>query len=224
MDSPQYASPVRLLNPRATTSPVIYGDDSNLFVEFYDEEVYNSFKSEESGRAVYDRHVYCKVIFPADRLKTFIEKVKMEDDIHGPSHPHRFPRQWAAYQAQHEQVPDGMPIEQWPPMTKQRIRELKSMHLHTLEQIAALDDQNGPNIGLDWRKLREMARAHLKPADAAVEISRLHKQIEELSAKFEAQTLQRMAETQRTPQRKTEKGTRLAVDPFEEISAPKKME
>lgn len=212
-DIPQFANPMRLANPNATTSPVIYGDDTSLYAEFYDEEIYNTFRSDAEGRAIFDRVVYCKIIFPADRLKTFIEKVKMNDDNFGPSHPRRFPRQWAAYQAQHEQVPDGMPLEQWPPMTKQRVRELKSMHIHTVEAVAALTDQNGPNIGMDWRKLRDMAKATLKPNEAAKEISALTQKIEELTAKVEANAMAQLTAPARTSQRKDKKAV---VDPFED--------
>lgn len=181
-----FAAPQRLANPGATVSPVIYGDDRQLFAEFSDEEVYNKFKSDEQGRAVYDTIVYCNIIFPGDRTKTFKEKVKMADDEFGPSHPNRFPKQWAAYNAQHEQVPDGMPIEQFPPLTKKRVLELKGMHIHTVEQLAALTDQTGPNIGLDWRQMRDMAIATLKPAEGAVVISRLTKQLADMQAQMNA--------------------------------------
>lgn len=179
-----FARPHSLANPGATVSPVIYGDDRQLFAEFSDEEVYNKPKSDQAGRAVFDTVVYCNIIFPGDRTKTFKEKIKMADDEFGPSHPNRFPKQWAAYQAQHEQTPDGMPIEQWPPMSKARIRELKGMHFHTVEQIANLTDMTGPAIGLDWRQMRDMAIATLKPAEGAVEISRLHKQLADLQAQM----------------------------------------
>lgn len=215
MDNAQFASPVRLLNPRAGHSPVVYGDDSNLFVEFYDEEVYNENQSLLTGRAIWDKAVFCKIIFPADRLKTFIEKVKMDDDIHGPSHPHRFPRQWAAYLAQHEQVPDGSPLETWPPMTKNRVKELKAMHIHTIEQIASLTDQNGPNIGMDWRKLRDMAIATVKPNEGAAEISRLHKMVADLSAKIEAYSMQAMSATEVPRQRKPKAADPLFIEPKE---------
>lgn len=181
-----FAQPQRLMNPGATVSPVIYGDDKMLFAEFSDEEIYNKPKSDQAGRAIFDTVVYCNIIFPGDRTKTFKEKVKMADDEFGPSHPNRFPRQWAAYQSQHEQVPDGMPLEQWPPMSRARIRELKGMHIHTVEQVAALTDQTGPNIGFDWRATRDMAIATLKPAEGAVEISRLHKQIADMQNQMNA--------------------------------------
>lgn len=181
-----FARPHSLANPGATVSPVIYGDDRQLFAEFTDEEVYNKPKSDKEGRAVFDTVVYCNIMFPGDRSKTFKERVKMVDDEFGPSHPHRFPRQWAQYQAQHEQAPEGYSLEQWPPMTKARIRELKGMHIHTVEQIATISDQNGPSLGLDWRQLRDMAIATLKPAESAVQISQLHKQVADLQNQMAA--------------------------------------
>lgn len=181
-----FAQPHSLASPNATVSTVIYGDDRLLFAEFYDEEIYNKVKSDLAGRAQYDTQVFCKIIFPGDRSKTFIERVKMADDEFGPSHPNRFPRQWAQYKAQHEQTPDGMPIEQFPPMTKKRVLELKGMHIHTVEQLAALTDQTGPSIGLDWRTVRDMAIAQLKPAEATVEISKLHKTIADMQAQMNA--------------------------------------
>ena len=136
---------------------VSFGDDKGLFVEFSHEPEYQEALSAAEGRAVYKDVSYITILFPADKTKKVFRRVKMEDDNSGPSDLTRFPKQWAAFQAQQEQIPDGMPLEHWPPMTKARVKELKSLHLHTVEQLAALTDQNGPSIGLDWRKLRDMA-------------------------------------------------------------------
>lgn len=181
-----FAQPQRLLNPGAVVSPVVYGDDKLLHVEFFDQPIYNKPKSTQEGRPIYDTQIMCKIIFPGDRSKTFVERVKMDDDENSPSHPHRFPRQWSAFQAQHEQVPDGIPVEQFPALSAARVKELKGMHIHTVEQIAGLTDQTGPNIGLDWRRLRDMAIATVKPGDAAVEISRLHKQLADMQNQMNA--------------------------------------
>lgn len=201
-----FARPHSLANPNATVSPVIYGDDKNLFAEFYDEEIYNKPKSVEAGRAVFDTQVMCRIIFPGDRTKTFVEKVKYASDEFGPSHLERFPRQWAAYKAQQEQVPDGMRLEEWPPMTKARVRELKAMHIHTVEQVAALTDMTGPSIGFDWRQMREMAIATLKPNESLKEITRLHKEVDDLRNQIQSMA---NAKTSSALSREASEGDRL---------------
>jgi hypothetical protein len=97
----------------------------------------------------------------------------------------RFPRQWEAFKSQKVQVPDGAPIETWPPLDKGRVFFLKSMNIHTVEQIAALTDMTGPNIGMDWRKLRDMAIATIKPSEGLAAVSKLTRENEDLKEQMQ---------------------------------------
>jgi len=159
------------IDPR--TLNVSHGDDSGLFVEFFMESVHLEAKSEEEGRPIYEDRPYIKIMFPGDRTKQIVRPVKMESDT-SPSDPLRFPRQWEAFRAQKEQVQEGTPLEQWAPISKSQALELKGVHIHTVEQLAALADN-----ALTWlgaRELRDKAAAWLKQANGGKEVVRLTKE------------------------------------------------
>jgi hypothetical protein len=180
MDSftPQFNTTVDMRGKQV--SMVSQGSDNSIFPEFYMRQVYMEFQSQEEGRPIYKDVPHLKIIFPADRTKVYDSAVKMEDDSYGPSDPHRFPRQWEAFLAQAEQVPDGTPIEQWPPLTRARVMELKAMHIHTVEQLAQLPDQTAQNIGLGWRQERELAQKWLEQATGGAAVTKLMAENERL--------------------------------------------
>ncbi|MFK4444638.1 hypothetical protein ABH944_004858 [Caballeronia udeis] len=162
---------------------VTHGDDSRLYVEFTNEAIHQTFLSEEAGRPIFKDVPHVRIHFPGDRTKQIFRPVKFQDDYQGPADPVRFPRQWAAFQAQAEQIQDGTPIEQWGPLTKSQAMELKSMHIHTVEQLAGIADNN-----LTWmgsRELREKAIAWLKQADDGKHAMHLQGELEKRDAVIE---------------------------------------
>lgn len=139
----------------ATYGTASHGDDKGLFVEFEMRSVHQPFKSEQEGRAVWADVPFVIINFPGDRTKRFEGVVEEE-------HKHRFPRQWAAFEAQKEQVPDGTPIAEWPPLTKSQVFEFKAMKIHTVEALADLPDSACTWMGS--REIREKARIWLATA------------------------------------------------------------
>ena len=164
---------------------VSFGNDSGLFAEFFYELEKQEFASSQEGREIFKEVPMMRILFPGDKTKTIVRRVKMEDDLAGPSDPTRFPKQWALFKASQEQVPDGSALEMWPVLSKARVRELKAQHIHTVEQLASLTDGAGPNIGLDWRQLRDKARAYLDTAAAGAEVSKLSAENEALKTDIE---------------------------------------
>lgn len=162
---------------------ISHGDDSAIMAIFSDEFIKNEFESDKQGKAIYDRFIQISLEYPGNNLTSFSYRFRPEEWRN--EWTERFPRQWEAFQAQKEQVPDGMPVELWAPLDKRRVLELKSMRIHTVEQIAALTDATGPNMGLDWRKLRDMAKATLEPNVGVVQVSRLTRENEDLKNKME---------------------------------------
>lgn len=138
-------------NPGQNVVQVTHGSDDGLYVEFFVEAVQNAFKSKEAGHAKFDDVPHISILFPGDKTKKIVRPVKMEDDVDGPSDLTRFPRQWAKFKANEEQVADGLPIQQWPPLSKSQALELKAMNIHTVEQLAVL-----PDASLTWLGAREL--------------------------------------------------------------------
>lgn len=162
---------------------VTHGDDSRLYVEFTNEAIHQAFLSEEAGRPIFKDVAHIHIHFPGDRTKQIFRPVKFDDDNQGPADPRRFPKQWAAFQAQAEQVQEGTPIEQWGPLTKSQAMEFKSMHIHTVEQLAGISDSNLSWLGA--RELREKASAWLKQADGGKHAMHLQAELDKRDADIE---------------------------------------
>ena len=150
---------------------VSYGDDSGIYVEFENIPILNEARGSLEGRACYDDVPHIKIMFPGDKTKVLVRKVRMEPDAGNPSDPQRFPKQWERFISQQEQKADGTPITEWPPITKGQAMELKAIHVHTVETLAAF-----PDGALSWmgaRELREKAKAWLNNAKGGSEVTRL---------------------------------------------------
>lgn len=185
---------------------VTHGDDKGLFVTFYDEAIRQNFESEQQGRPVFKDVPHVHIMFPGDRTKEVKRPVKLSGDESSPSDPERWPRQWAAYQAQAAEVVDGLPVTEWAPLTKSQAMELKALHIHTVEQLAAV-----PDHALTWLGAREMqakARAFLAQATDGAEVLRLKAENEALRTDLEL-LKQQVAELSGT---KTKGGKKAAED------------
>ena len=174
---------------------VSHGDDRGLFVTFYNEAVQSPFKSEEAGHPVFDDVPYIHIMFPGNSTTQVRRPVKLKQGEDGaPSDPQRWPKQWQAFKSQSEQVHSGIPITEWPPITKSQALALKGIHIHTVEALAEV-----PDNGLTWLGAREMqqkAIAWLKNADGGAEVLRLTKENEDLRTDIDmlkAQVSQLMA-------------------------------
>jgi hypothetical protein len=155
---------------------VVHGDDAKLYVEFTLEAVHQPALSEKEGRPIYKDVPHIRIHFPGDRTKQIFRPVKTEDDYAGPADPVRFPRQWAQFCAQQEQVQTGTPVEHWGPLTKSEAMMLKGIHIHTVEQLAGVSDSNLSWLGA--RQLRDKAVAWLAQADGGKEVLRLEAELE----------------------------------------------
>lgn len=162
-----------------------YGDDSTILANFDDEFVVNEYKTEMEGKPVYDHFIKISLEYPGNNLFNFHSRFTPEDGKLGNKWTQRFPHQWGAFVAQKEQVPNGTPIELWPPLDKKRVFELKAMKVFTVEQLAGLTDATGPNVGMDWRKMRDMANAFLNPEVGQVTISRLNRENQDQKTRIE---------------------------------------
>lgn len=154
---------------------VHHGDDSQTWVEFRKEAVYNEARSKAAGTPCYDDVDYIKMMFPGDKTKIPDRPVKDEDK-------ERFQKQWRQYLETGAVVQEGTPITEWPPITKGEAMTLKGAGIHTVQALAAMSD-HGLNVILGARELRAKAQAFLQVAsgDNAV-LSRLMAQVEQLAA------------------------------------------
>lgn len=169
-----------------------HGSDAGLHAEFFVEDVYQEFESEKQGRAIYKPVEKVRIFAPMAK-SDIIKHVQYEDLPNAPSHPNRFPRQWAAFKAQREQVPDGTPLEMCKFIPSHRVKELKAQHLHTAEQMAGLSDMQIQDVGMDGRRLRDLCKAYVSEDKGTQELSAALARENVLKADIEAMKVQ-MAE------------------------------
>lgn len=93
-----------------------------------------------------DKH-YVRILVPGQRDQVDRE-VTHEDQL-------RWPKSWAAYQQNREEVRDGHPIENWPPLSSPtELKRMLSLNIRTVENLANMDDAHLSRVpgGVAWKQ------------------------------------------------------------------------
>lgn len=165
MDSPQFASARVSDNGR-----VQHADDSSKIIVFYLESVKQGFASEKAGRDIHKDVPYVWIRFVGDRTREVKREVRDIDK-------EEFPKQWLAFERQQEVAHEGTPIENWPAVGKSTALNLKSLNVHTVEQLAAVNDGLIMNLGTGATDLREKAKVWLSAAKDSAEVLKLQTEL-----------------------------------------------
>lgn len=91
-----------------------------------------------------------------------------------PAHIKRFREAYESYKAKEPQK-GGTPLTELPGLMPDHVAKFRNLHIHNLEQLAAVTDMHGPNLGLGWRALRDAAKARL--ANGGVTVADLQRQL-----------------------------------------------
>jgi hypothetical protein len=177
----------------------VYGDDLKLMAEFFTEPVQQMAESKAAGRPIFKDVPHIRIRYPGDPTRETIRPVRTDPNRSRPypPDPERFPRQWAAFQARQVQPLEGTPLEQWPPLSRSQVLELKAVHVHTVEQLAGVPDSAMHNLGMGGRSLRAQAQAWLadaKDGAATAALAAENEQLKERLAALEARFDQASAE------------------------------
>jgi hypothetical protein len=157
-----------VLNPR-------YAGDKRLIVRFYKNAIFNEFKSNEQGRAIYDEIDYIRIITPGSR-----------DDFHTEAtreYQNRFPEHWARFKAQEDQAVSGTPISMVPWLSIGQVEELKFFHITTVEQILDAPDAVAQKFS-GFHMLKQKAKTFLDASASEAEKTRLEGMLAERDAKI----------------------------------------
>jgi FtsZ-binding cell division protein ZapB len=119
-------------------------------------------KSKAAGYPVFRDKEYVKKIVPGDKNSEYFQPAKEEDRK-------TFPNAYQAFKNRESKpVVEGMPIEQWPQVTRALAMTLRAAGVHTVEALAAVHDGNISKIASNGQELRAKAQAFLATAkDAA---------------------------------------------------------
>jgi len=172
---------------RGNSLNVVHGQDNGLIVSFYLEAERQGAESEKAGREIFKDVPYIWIRFPGDQTREVRRRVdKTGRRNMGVSDLERFPRQWAAFENQQEDVHEGTPITEWAPVSKSLALNYKALNIHTVENLAAVPDSALHNMGHGSREMRDKAIAWLNSASGSAELLELTKQNADLREDIDA--------------------------------------
>lgn len=156
-----------------------YGDESSAYVEFTLDAVLDQFQMDETGIPVY-HDVERITIWNPGKRDTIKENVTE-------FHKRRFKEQYEAFKAGREPSHDGLPLTEWPVLTKAAALNLRNSRIFTVEQLASVTDPNLDSLGLGGRELRDKAKAYIDRAVGSKEITKVFAEMAALKADLAAE-------------------------------------
>ena len=153
--------------------------DKSLMVKFFYKERPDSAKSEELGRPVFKEVAYIELRVAGQRDVQACRPATVADK-------QRFPRHFDAFERRVEAPTEGMPLSEWPQITRTQAEELAFLNVKTVEQMATVKDSNISNM-MGGYGLREKAQKWLEVNDKQSvdrEKEELRGQVAELQAQM----------------------------------------
>ena len=134
---------------------------------FYKKAKLNGFKSNQEGRPIHDDVEFVEIHVPGDR-KTIVDTPVKEE------HRQRWPQEYARFKAGEETPISGTALEDWPPMSRAMVEDLRYAKIRTVEQLAGLTDaQIAAVIPMGGNALREKAKRFLEAAAGSAPTEKL---------------------------------------------------
>lgn len=154
-------------------------DNSNLYVEFYEDAHEVRFKSEQAGRPVYEQREFIRILVPGDSTN-IIERLSNEQDRQD------FPRQYDRFKKGQTAVIDGTPLNMWPVVNKSQVKECEYHEIRSVEQLGQASDTVCNRMGMGYVELRNKARAWLAAAQDSAIVTKQAAENDHLRGEIEA--------------------------------------
>ena len=146
-----------------------------LYCEFYMEAVRDAPASLEAGHPKFKDLPYIMIMVPGD--KASIVRRPVRTGQHPDHDNNRFHNEYVAFM-QGEKVPlEGLPLSEWPLMTKSQVLELNHFGIKTVEHLAEVTDTNAQKF-LGVFALREKARTYIEASKNDAPFQQLHAEID----------------------------------------------
>ncbi len=162
---------------------VEYGNDRSQVAMFYNRSVHNPAKSNEAGRPIFEDQVYVRIHPPGERLSIIDRPAKGDDS-------RRFPAQWAAFQQNKQQVPEGTPIAMLYPDYPSVAVMLRAHGVQTIEQCAELSGPAIDNVGMGCQRYVNDAQKYLSMSNKGVKASQFRHEMESKDREIKVLTKQ----------------------------------
>lgn len=145
---------------------------------FHIEPVQDDGASAREGRPIFRNEERVQFIMPGSPNQPVF---RITDE-----HKQRWPEHYAAFRRGEDMAVEGTPLEQWPPLSRAMVLELKALGFHSVEQLSQMPDTAVQKVGRGGYALRERAKAYLDEAEASAFSERLARENEAKSAEIAA--------------------------------------
>lgn len=184
MDEPTGFSSHTGISWNGTTGVVEYGGgDKGMVVIFYKKPLHDPSKSAETGRPFFVDKIFVRIAPPGERLN-IVDREAHDGDRR------RWPMQWAQFQQNKEQHPDGTPIDMLFPEQPSVGATLRASGVQTIEQCAELSGNAIDNIGMGAQSYCNAAKKYLEQANKGVGIAQHRRDMEERDRQIKVLTRQ----------------------------------
>jgi hypothetical protein len=150
---------------------------------FYNRSVHDPKASAEQGRPVYNDRIYVRVAPPGERLNVVDRPATRQDQ-------HIWPIQWAQFEQNQEQTPEGTPIDLLYPEKPAVASTLRANGVLTIEQCAVLSGNAIENIGMGSQTWVNQAQKYVAQSNKGVAITQFRKELEDRDGQIRVLTQQ----------------------------------
>lgn len=162
-------------------------------------------KSEAAGHPVFVDVEFVQIAVPGDKNSLYLQPATKKDR-------ERYPRAYASFKERGVRPTEGLPIEEWPQVTRGQAMTLRAMHIHTVEALAEVHDGNVGVLGQNGRELVAKAKAFVKHASESASTHKQAAENQQLRDQIELQG-QQLAQLAKLLEDKTGQKLDLAFKP-----------
>lgn len=157
-----------------------FAADAGVHARFYTIASHNEALSAEAGRAIYDEEEFVEIIASGNANNIIRRKATDEDK-------QRFGRQYLIFGRDKAATGDqltGTPLAEVPWVTKSQCAEFAYLHIHTLEQLANVDDATcGRYAG--FYDMKRKAKTAMEAAEKSAPMTEMARQNEQMKLQME---------------------------------------
>ena len=150
---------------------------------FYNKSVHNPVRSQQEGRPVFEDRIYVRVAPPGERLNVVDRPANRGDQ-------QRWPQQWASFQQNKEQTPEGTPIELLYPEKPAVAATLRANGVMTIETCSELSGNAIDSVGMGAQTWVNAAQKYVAYANRGVAITQHRKDLEQRDSQIRVLTQQ----------------------------------
>ncbi len=132
-----------------------------LYCEFYLEAEPDKAATLAAGHPKFKEVPYIMIMVPGDKGSVVRRPVRTGQN---PEHDNnRFHNEYVAFMQQKAAPVDGMPLEEWPQVTRSQVLEMNHFGIKTVEHLSDVSDINAQKF-MGLLDLRNKARAYMQSA------------------------------------------------------------